>query len=142
MRLVLSDLDAKIITQTKDKVDLIFETENKRFIAEVKGLKGIATIKKLSQMYRWRVDELDNEEKSIKSLKLLLICNTEQKIEPRDRKEPFHERTIDEAIKLGWGLLSTLELFHALEKVASKEIDKEQILVALEEQVGVIKLTK
>ena len=72
----------------------------------------------------------------------MFICNTERKKRPEEREEPFHKDIIKEAKENGWGLLTTLELFHAYELFYEGKISREDIKKSMITQVGVITLTK
>ena len=79
-------------------------------------------------MYKWKVKELENEQKAKKPNKLLFICNTQWEKHPDKRNSFFHKKIIEDAEYHKWGLLSTLELYKALLKIYNNELSKEEVI--------------
>ena len=137
--LLSEELGLKILKRTVDKVDIEFETENKIFVVEIKGLDGQVTPKKTRQLSNWYLDKLENTSDTEKTIKALLICNPYRNLEPDKRENPFHKHVIKDAEGREWGLLSSLELFEAYKKIIREKLNKEEVIQALENQIGIIK---
>ncbi len=142
VRIVLESFDFSNFSKTKEKVDLIFEDGSVRFVSEIKGLDKVTKPKNVTQLYKWIENERQKQPLKEVKLKGLFICNTERKKRPEEREKPFHKNLIQEAKENGWGLLTTLELFHAYELFCEGELSSEDIKKSMITQVGVIVLTK
>ena len=136
----LSYLGVKILDRTNDEVDLIFETDNKRFVAEIKGLKSEASEGNITQLFRWYAKDSENQPNREKPIKAIFICNPHRSIEPDKRKKPFHKKVINIIEGHEWGLLTTLELFNSVNKVLKGDLSKVNFISALENQIGIIKI--
>ncbi len=142
VHMVLESFGFNNFRKTKEKVDLVFEDGSIRFVSEIKGLDKVAKPKNVTQLYKWIEDEKQKQPPKEVGLKGLFICNTERKKRPDEREKPFHKDLIEEAKKNGWGLLTTLELFHAYELLYEGKISSDDIKKSMNKQVGVIVLTK
>lgn len=91
---IFSFLGFQNIKQTVDRADLLCETENIKIIAEIKGLKDIAHERNITQMYKWRVAELQKEEESVKKFKQVFICNASRNKKPEERGNFFDQKVI------------------------------------------------
>ncbi len=135
---IFSFLGFKEIKRSSTSADLICEIQSFKFIAEITGITHQAYENDVSQMFKWIAEEKVKETKSKKKVKQLFICNAFRDIIPTTRESYFHERVIELSKVHHWGLLSTLELYHALLKIRKKELKKEDIIAAIENQEGII----
>jgi len=128
--------------KTKEKVDLIFDDEDIRFVAEIKGLTRTAKPRDVRQLYVWMKNEEQDIDFENRRLKGLFICNTERNIKPEERKNPFDKNLIKESEKLDWGLLTTQELLKTYEQQSKGKISNEEIRRRLSSESGEIILSK
>jgi len=135
---IFSFLGFQNITRTVDRADLLCETENTKIIAEIKGLKEIAHERNITQMYKWRVAELQKEEESVKKIKQIFICNAYRNKKPEERGNFFDQKVIKISESHDWGLLSTLELYNSLLKIWDGELKKEEVISIIENQTGIL----
>ena len=142
VRMVLESFDFNNFRKTKEKLDLVFEDGSIRFVSEIKGSDNVAKPKNAKQLYEWIENEMQKQPPKEVKLKGLFIFNAERKKRPDEREKPFHKNLIKEAKENGWGLLTTLELFHAYELLYEGKISSDDIKKSMITQVGVIVLTK
>ena len=126
------------IQRSLTSADLICESTTSKIIAEIKGLKKKATENNVNQMFKWIAEEKEKELESKKKIKQIFVCNAFREKVPTKRGLFFHERVIELAKVHHWGLLSTLNLYHALLKIHEKELRKEDVMSAIENQEGII----
>lgn len=102
--------------------DIVFESKEGKGIAEVEGKDNDSIhIDKLDQLNR-AVDE-DFELTNVYP-QGILIGNHYRLQKPDNRKEPFTEKVLTVAKKKSFGLLTTLEIYHALEKLFEDPSDE------------------
>jgi hypothetical protein len=124
----LEKLEFNIIKTSSEREDIVFGWQNTRFVAEIKGLKGIAKEKNISQLFKWELEYLPERELS-KDLtyKFIFICNSEREIIPSERTNPFDINVINKALGNNWGLLSSHELFKAMYAIENNLITQKEL---------------
>ena len=126
------------VQRSLTSADLICESTTLKIIAEIKGLTHQAFENNINQMFKWIAEEKEKEVESKKKIKQIFICNAFREEVPTKRGSFFHERVIELSKVHHWGLLSTSNLYHALLKIHEKELRKEDIMSAIENQEGII----
>lgn len=135
---IFSFLGFQNIKQSITNADLICETENSKIVAEIKGLEKKAYERNVSQMFKWYADESQKETASKKKVKQIFICNAFRKKIPNERSSFFYKKVIDFSKIHNWGLLSTLNLYHALLKIRDGKLKKGEVIFIIENNNGIL----
>ena len=103
--------------------DIVFESSEGRGIAEVEGKDNDAIhIGKMDQLNR----AVDEDFELVGSYcQGILIGNHYRLLKPEDRKDPFTEKVHIVAKKKNFGLLSTLEIYNAVNKILAEPNNEE-----------------
>jgi len=123
--------------------DIVFESTEGRGIAEVEGKDNDAIhIGKLDQLNR----AVDEDFELVGSYcQGILIGNHFRILKPEDRKDPFTEKVRIVAQKKSFGLLTTVEIYNAIDKILTAPDDEEYKLFCrskiLKTTGDIIKLT-
>lgn len=121
----------------KGSKDWIAKINQQDVIIEVTGQIGSIDVTKLSQIIRYKLEE---EEESKEQKCAILVVNHFADDIPEKRGDAFTDETVKRANALSIGLLSTTELYNAINKMRSGETSKKEICEKLLCKSGIIEL--
>ena len=102
--------------------DVVFESPEGKGLAEIEGKDNSAIhIEKLDQLNRAVDEDFDLTDKYPKGI---LIGNHYRLTNPENRKEPFTEKVLIVAEKKSFGLLTTVEIFNAVNFILNNPQDE------------------
>ncbi len=106
--------------------DISFD-EDKKYIVEVKGISGFASIKDLRELLDWYTREKGKDE--TKQVKGIFILNHYKDKDIEDRAEPFSQAAIEMAESNNFLLVTTFELYNLFKDFKNGNLTKKDILV-------------
>jgi len=95
--------------------DIEISREEFRGIAEVKGLERCATLRDLRQLLDYRFTSETKLNKGI------FVVNHFRNKKPNKRKSPYHEKCIEKSEKVGFCLMTSLQLFRIYNEIIAKQ---------------------
>lgn len=94
-------------------------------VCETKGLIGSATLDDLRQLLEYFIDQRDIQKRNVKAI---FIVNHFRNEEPSKRGSPATKDAIELIIKYNFKLITTMDLYHLLEKHWTGEITKDYLI--------------
>jgi hypothetical protein len=124
---ILSKIGFSIIKYDENSTDedIVFEYNNKIFVAEVKGVNGSATEKHTSQVVKWKVEY--HIENNIMP-KGLLIVNAFNNKRLEDRQDYFPNQMHKYAKHQEICLITTIQLYNIMCYLEKKPSEKDKII--------------
>jgi len=128
------------VTKTKKgfTVDLIAEKDALKLGLEVTGTTNIISkqTKKINQILAFQQDE------SFNGYKALIIANVKMDEDPESRQEPFITTDALSLVEnLNSGFIDTYTLFKAIKAIKNQEMTAEEVMSAVKDKKGIIKLS-
>jgi hypothetical protein len=135
-RVALEILGGESLEVAKNRADLAFKFPGWSAVVEVKGLTNSAKESNAAQLEKWAAEQLEKD--SVES-KAILLVNAYRTIDPLQRSEPaFPHQMIEYSSKRGHVLITTAQLFVAIDRVQSGKETAEEFLMTVRDTIGVM----